>query len=109
LEAAQRLNPAIGYGNLGICYYLVGRYDDAGATLTRGGPSERAPQFQAAMIAVLAAAYAQLGKAEGAAQARAELAKVAPFFDADFFLSQLRSETDRARLRDGLAKAGIHR
>ena len=107
LEAARRLNPALGYGGLGICYYLVGRYDDAVAMLTRGLPSKRAPQFRAAMIAVLAATYAEQGNADGAAQARAELARVAPFFDPDFFLRQFRSEVDRARLRDGLTKAGI--
>jgi TolB-like protein len=107
LEAAQKLNPGIGYGVLGICYYLLGRYDDAVATLTRGLPSERAPQFRAAQIATLAAAYAQLGNAEGAAQARAELAKVAPFFDPALLLSQFRSEADRAHLSDGLGKAGI--
>ena len=33
--------------------------------------------------------------------------KVAPFFDSEFLIGLLRSEGDRAHLRDGLAKAGI--
>ena len=75
--------------------------------LSRGLPSEPAPYARAINLAVLAAAYAQLGDAAAAARTRAELAKVSPFFDRDLLLGQFRSETDRAHLRDGLAKAGI--
>ena len=107
LEAAQKLNPGIGYGSLGLSYYLVGRYPEAIAMLDRGLPSEPVPFARAANLAVLAASHAQLGNAEAAARSRAELAKVSPFFDRDILLGQLRSEADRARLREGLANAGI--
>ena len=75
--------------------------------LDRGLPSEPVPFARAANLAVLAASHAQLGNAEAAARSRAELAKVSPFFDRDILLGQLRSEADRARLREGLANAGI--
>ena len=70
-------------------------------------PSERSPSARNQSLAILAAAYAQLGDAGAAARARADLAKVTPFFDPAFFISQFTSATDRAQLRDGLAKAGI--
>ena len=95
LEAAQKLNPGIGYGSLGLSYYLVGRYVDAVAMLNRGLPGEPVPYARAINLAVLAAAYAQLGHAEAAARARADLAKISPFFDRNLLLAQLRSETDR--------------
>lgn len=107
LEAAQRLNPGIGYGSLGVSYYLVGRYVDAIAMLDRALPSEPIPYARAMYLAVRAASHAQLGNAEAAARSKAELAKVSPFFDREILLSQLRAEADRARLRDGLVKAGI--
>ncbi|MFO1049679.1 MAG: adenylate/guanylate cyclase domain-containing protein [Geminicoccaceae bacterium] len=107
LEAAQKLNPGLGYGSLGGSYYLVGRYADAIAMLDRGLPSEPVPFARAMNLAFLAASQAQLGNAAAAARARAELAKVSPFFDRDLLLGQLRSEADRAHLREGLAKAGI--
>ncbi len=107
LEAAQKLNPGIGYGSLGLSYYLVGRYADAISMLDRGLPSEPIPYAHAANLAVLAASHAQLGDAEAAARARAELARVSPFFDRDILLGQLRVEADRAHLRKGLAMAGI--
>ena len=107
LEAARKLNPGIGYSSLGLTYYLVGRYQDAVAMLDRGLPSESVPYARAINLAVLAASHAQLGNAEAAAQSRAELAKLSPFFDRDLLLGQLRSEADRAHLRKGLAKAGI--
>ena len=107
LEAARTLNPGLGYGSLGISYYLVGRYADAIAMIDRGLPSEPVPYARAMYLAVLASSHAQLGNAEAAARAKAELAKVSPFFDRDLLLGQLRSEADRARLREGLAKAGV--
>jgi adenylate cyclase len=107
LEAAQRLNPGIGYGSLGLSYYFVGRYVDAIAMLDRALPSEPIPYARAMYLAVLAASHAQLGSAEAAQRAKAELANISPFFDRDILLSQLRAETGRARLREGLAMAGI--
>jgi tetratricopeptide (TPR) repeat protein len=107
LESAQKLNPGIGYGSLGLSYYLVGRYADAVAMLNRGLPSEPVPYLRVINLAVLAAAYAKLGNAQAAARAKADLGKISPFFDRNLLLTQLRSETDRAHLRDGLAKAGI--
>jgi class 3 adenylate cyclase/TolB-like protein/Flp pilus assembly protein TadD len=107
LEAAQKLNPGIGYGSLSLSYYLVGRYADAIAMLERGLPGEPIPYSRASNLAVLAASHARLGSADAAARAKAELAKVSPFFDREILLGQLRAEADRARLREGLAMAGI--
>ena len=70
MEAAQKLNPGIGYGSLGLSYYLVGRYADAVAMLNRGLPSEPVPYARAINLAVLAAAYAQLGDPAAAARSR---------------------------------------
>ena len=89
-----------------MCYYLLGRYGEAVATMTQGIPSERRRRH-AGDLAILAAAYAQLGDTAAAARAKADLAKVTPFFDRELFISQLSSEADRAHLREGLAKAGI--
>jgi hypothetical protein len=75
--------------------------------LSRGLPVDPAPQTQATNMAILPAAYAQLGEAAAATQAKADLARIAPFFDRDRLLGLLRSESDRAHLRDGLRKAGI--
>jgi TolB-like protein/Flp pilus assembly protein TadD len=107
LQAAQKLNPAFGYIDLGMVHFLTGRYREAIAALTRGLPNEHAPQVRAFGAAVLAAAHAQLGDAAAAARARAELATIAPFFDPGFFVSQFRAQADRARMAEGLAKAGI--
>jgi predicted Zn-dependent protease len=107
LEAAQRLDPGLSLGNLGIAYYFLGRYADAAAILARELAKEPAPLSQAGDLVFLAAAYAQLDDRQGVERARASLAKVAPFFDPELFISQYRSDADRARLRDGLAKAGI--
>ncbi len=107
LEAAQKLNPAAAHGDLGMIYYLEGRYGDAISALIRSLPIERSPQASAFNLAALAASYAQSGDAAAAARARAELARISPFFDPHLFVSLFRAETDRAHLRDGLAKAGI--
>jgi adenylate cyclase len=107
LETAQRLNPDLGHADLGIVYYLLGRYGDAVGMLTRGLPRARLPSDRSAMLAVLAASHAKLGDPAAAARARAELAKVDPFFDRDLLITLFLSDADRALLRDGLALAGI--
>ena len=107
VEAAQRLNPSLGYATLGWCYYLLGRYADAVAMLNRGMPSERIPVGTQSVSPFSPPPTPNWADAAAAARARADLAKVTPFFDRAFFISQFPSETDRAQLRDGLAKAGI--
>jgi tetratricopeptide (TPR) repeat protein len=107
VQAAQKLNPALGYGQLGWCYYLEGRYREAIAMLTHAVASDHSPLSRDSNTALLAASYAQLGETEAAAEARSRLARYSPFFDPEFFVSQFGSAADRERLREGLGKAGI--
>ena len=88
------------------CYYLVGRYGDAVAMLTRGLPSEPAPYPRAIDLAVLAAAYAQLGDADGGrADAGPSWRRSRPFFDRDLVLEPVplrgRSRASARRARQG--------
>ena len=99
--------PASVTATIGWCYYLLGRYADAVAMLNRGMPSERSPSarnqispFSPPPTPNWATPRRRRGRRRTSRRSRRSST-------AAFFISQFTSETDRAQLRDGLAKAGI--
>jgi adenylate cyclase len=107
LETAQRIDPALNVFNrfaLALGYYLVGNYDSAVALLARNLSETPDASYNAAL---LAAAYAQEGRALEQAQAVAALHRAAPVFEAEAFGTQLRRVADRERVHQGLRKAGL--
>jgi TolB-like protein/class 3 adenylate cyclase/cytochrome c-type biogenesis protein CcmH/NrfG len=90
--------------HLALAYYVAGRYQDT-VEFVEGvigrGASHSFTYF------VLAMAYGQLGKAEDARAAATIARQQNPVFDPDRFGSLLRDPTHRAKVREGLRKAGI--
>ncbi len=94
------------FGNLGLAYYLQGRYDAAIAILERGLGRFPQAEYGFAQIA-LAAAYAQAGRSEDAAKAAEEVRRLAPFFEIDGFTALFRDPEQQEHIADGLRKAGF--
>ena len=106
LESALRFNPGMGgraLSNLGLAYYLAGRYEESIGALEPG--LGREPTYFT--HAVLAAVYAQTNRAEEASREAGKVLRLWPFFRVELFASQFRSSADRARITDGLRKAGL--
>jgi TolB-like protein/DNA-binding winged helix-turn-helix (wHTH) protein/Flp pilus assembly protein TadD len=107
LEHAQRIDPdlnAIDRNALAVAYYLKQRYDAAAEQAKLNLRKAEDARFS---YVVLAAAYAQLNRAEDAANVVATIRQVDPTFDARTFGSKLLKPADLERLRDGLRKAGF--
>jgi adenylate cyclase len=107
METENRFNPHLGPGDLmelGLAYYLEGRYEDAIRILKRGVGQK--PDFAGHYIG-LAAAYAQLGRSAEARQAAAKVLHLSPFFETESYGSAFRNPADRAALVEGLRKAGL--
>ena len=106
-EAARRFDPRIsseGTFNLSFAYYLAGRYREAQATAEselRERPNLVFTQ------AVRAAAAAQLGKMDEARGAAAEVRRLDPFFKTELFGNRLVNPEHRAKVQEGLRKAGL--
>lgn len=108
LELALHLDPRAPRNimtQLGMAYYLKGRYQDAIATLQKG--LVQWPDFSGLHI-VLAAAYAQTGRLDAAAEAASEVRRLEPFFALESFGKALQNPSDREKLVDGLRKAGLN-
>jgi adenylate cyclase len=89
-ESALNFDPNASPGNfmnLGLAYYLKGRYDDAIRTLKRG--VSRNPEFAGHYIG-LAAAYAQTGRSQDAKRSAEMAKKLHPFFELDSYGSVFR-------------------
>jgi len=106
-EQAQRLDPRFSRESgfsLALAYYLQRRYREAvqtaDATL-RGLPDVSFVQ------AVRAAALAQLGQADEARQAAAQVRRLDPFFKRELFGKRLVSPAHQKHLQEGLQKAGL--
>ena len=106
-EYAFRLDPRPSMGphsQLLVAYYLAGRYRDAVSyadqvLATRGE--------WGGILAVRAAALAQLGEIEGARNSAQAALRVNPRISFDGVGTRFRRPEDTAKLREGLAKAGL--
>ncbi|UCD78689.1 MAG: tetratricopeptide repeat protein [Desulfobacterales bacterium] len=106
-ETARRFDPVYSPGdfmNMGLAYYLKGRYEEAIRTLELGAIQK--PDFAGNHIG-LAAAYAQSGRSEKARRAAEIVKKLYPFFELNSYGSVFRIPEDRNKLIAGLRKAGL--
>ncbi len=106
-ESALRFDPNSTPGsfmNLGLAYYLKGRYQDAISTLKRGVSQN--PEFAGHYVG-LAAAYGQAGRSDDAKFAAEKVLKLHPFFKLDSYGSVFRDSADRDKIIEGLRKAGL--
>lgn len=107
LEAARRLDPKLGPLDrfaLSLAYYLKQRYD---AAIEEARLNLRETAGANFSRIVLAAAYAEAGRAEDAARIAAEIRRLDPTFDPQHFGSKFLGPADLENLRDGLRKAGL--
>jgi TolB-like protein len=107
LEAARRLDPELGPLDrfaLSLAYYLQRRYGDAVEAARLNLRETAGASFSRI---VLAAAYAEAGRAEGAARVVAEIRRLDPTFDPQHFGSKFLGPADLKNLRDGLRKADL--
>jgi adenylate cyclase len=107
METDMRYNPHLGPGDfmeLGLAYYLKGRYEDSIRILERGVGQK--PDFVGHHLG-LAAAYAQAGRFLEAQEAAATVLRLSPFFETESYGSAFRNPADRAALVEGLRKAGL--
>jgi len=108
LETAYRFDPNMIHGNfmfLGIGYYLKGQYDKAINILEEG--VSRNSDWVGNHI-ILAAAYAKSGRSEDAERETQVVLRLEPFFEIDYYGSVFRNQEDRAKIVDGLRKAGLN-
>ena len=106
-EAARQYDPRLasnGNFNLGMAYYLAGRYREALATFNDALRAEPNLVF---VQAGRAAAVAQIGDMDQAAQATAAVHRLDPFFMVDTFGKRLVNPAHRALLQEGARKAGL--
>ncbi len=89
---------------LGLAYYLNWQYDDAITTLERGLSRYSDSVF---IHIPLAAAYAQAGRLEEAKRIAATVRRLHPFFEVDSYGTAFINPEHRARIYDGLRKAGL--
>ena len=106
-EAARRFDPRFsresGF-NLALAYYLGGRYREAAQTAEatlRGAPE------LSFVVAVRAAALAQLGDVEEARRAATQVRRLDPFFKVELFGTRLVNPAHQKLVQDGLRKAGL--
>jgi TolB-like protein/DNA-binding winged helix-turn-helix (wHTH) protein/lipopolysaccharide biosynthesis regulator YciM len=107
LERAQRIDPdlnAIDRFALSLAYYTKGRYQAAAEQAQSNLRETNAANFSRV---ILAAAYAQLGRAEDARHAVAAIHRASPGFDAAGFGSKFLNRKDFRHLQEGLEKAGF--
>jgi adenylate cyclase len=107
LELAQRIDPelnSIDRFALSLAYYLKGHYDSA---IEQAELNLRKTSGANFSRIVLAAAYAQLGRAKDTARVVATIHRIDPIFEAREFGTKFLNAADLERLRDGLRKAGL--
>ena len=108
MEIALRFDPNRSPGDfmfLGIGYYLKGQYDKAINVLEKG--LNRKPDWVGNHI-ILAAAYAQLDRLDDAEREVQEILRLEPFFELDNYGTIYRNPADRAKIVQGLRKAGLN-
>ncbi len=107
LELAQRVDPELNPIDrfaLSLSYYLGRRYE---ASIQQAQINIRKADGAHFNRVVLAAAYAQLDRADEAAQVVTTLRQLDPTFDPKVFGSKLLNSENLEDLRDGLRKAGF--
>jgi adenylate cyclase len=108
-ETARRFDPRLETNlafNLAMAYYLTGRYREALAVCD--SHLGRYPQQAVTGVpAVRAAALAQIGDADGAREAAAQLRRLDPFFDVSLFATRFVDPALAAKAQEGLRKAGL--
>lgn len=109
-EHALRLDPANARTALylGIASYLLSRYGQAVEALDRALALNLGRNTQLIGRSVLAAAYAELDRAEDAARERNAAMQLSPFLDAGRFAGQFGAQPARDHMLEGLKKAGFH-
>jgi adenylate cyclase len=106
-ETARRFDPRIrGEANFDLVmgYYLTSRYRDALAAADR--QLARIPD-EYFIHALRAATLAQMGNLDEARNAAAQVKRLEPFFDAKRFGARLVDPAHRAKVQEGLGKAGF--
>ncbi len=102
LDSSSVGNPLL---HLGTAYYLKGRYQDAQSALERGVIQR--PNFVGYHIA-LAATFAQLGRHADAKRSAEKVLQLNPFFEVENWGTAFRNQPDRAKIIEGLRKAGLN-
>ncbi|SDI33902.1 TolB amino-terminal domain-containing protein [Mesorhizobium muleiense] len=108
LEQAQRIDPdlnAIDRFALSLAYYLKRRYD---AAIEQAELSLRTTAGANFSRILLAAAYAQVDRAEDAARVVTMIRRIDPTFDPQEFGTKFLSSGDLEHLRDGFRKARLY-
>jgi adenylate cyclase len=108
LKTAVRFDPNRAPGDfmfLGIGYYLKGHYGKAINVLEEG--LSRWPDWLGNHI-ILAAAYAQSDRPGYAEREAKEILRLEPFFEIENYGTVFRNQADRAKIAQGLRKAGLN-
>jgi adenylate cyclase len=93
---------------IGMAYYFLYRYDEAVEAFDRALARNPGRLIQLQSHAILAAAYAEIGRDQDAEGERAIIARLSPFFDAERFAGQFGTQEARDQMLEGLKKAGFH-
>ena len=108
LETAYRFDPNQSPGLfmfLGIGYFLKGQYEKAINVLDEG--LNQKPDWVGNHI-ILTAVYAQSGRSDDAKREAQEVLRLEPFFETDNYGTVFRNKDDRAKIVEGLRKAGLN-
>ena len=92
---------------IGMAYYFLDRYDEAIEAFDRALARNPGRLTQLQSHAILAAAYAEIGRDRDAESERGIIARLSPFFDAQRFAGQFGTQEARNHMLDGLKKAGF--
>ena len=90
-----------------IANYLLGRNEEAIAACDRVAARGPGRFAQTVIHPFLAAAYADLGRAQEAEGERAVTTRLSPLFDPERFAAQFGTQEARDRIVAGLRKAGF--
>ena len=92
------------FWHLGLAYYLKQRYADSAAVLERNIGRKIDPFWD---FLLLAAVYAQMGRADEAARVAQEVRQIDPLYKRLMRFEQFENAADVRRVEEGLRKAGL--
>ena len=93
--------------DLCIAYYFLHRYGEAIEAGDRALARSPGRSVQTETHPILAAAYAQMGRAQDAEGERVIVKRLSPFFNLQAFAGQFGTPEARDHMLDGLKKAGF--